>query len=274
MEKQTLNEVNLIGPAHPGYHSPIMVDAANLGELNKVEVLDKGYVRLVDSMGTDLSVVNAARVSYDKESREFDGRDARLLAFLVRENHTAPFRHAIAQFEVYAPLFVARQWWKHVIGGQHNEGMDPYLAWNESSRRYVTENEEFYIPKNHEWRSKPENNKQGSGAPLPERVESGRTNFKDTGEWWTKAMEDVVDDGLALYREALNRGVAPEQARLFLPANALYVRWRWTSSLQGVMHFINLRDEAHAQLEIQLYAKAVKELAKTKFPVSIGSLDA
>lgn len=257
--------LDMIGPAHPRYEFKNIT----FTDINRINVLDKGYVRLVDYMGSDLSVVNAARVSYDKESNQFDTKDERLLAFLVREHHTAPFRHAIAQFEVYAPLFVARQWWKHVIGGTQDEfpdlvfpGMDPFLAWNESSRRYVTENEEFYIPS--EWRGKPANNKQGSQGVVDEDVQNALN----------ESYEEYVKEGLAWYRAAMADGVAPEQARLFLPANGLYVRWRWTSSLQGVMHFIHLRDEAHAQWEIQEYARAVKELAREKFPTSIGGLDA
>lgn len=236
----------------------------------KLDVLDKGYVRLIDTMGDDRNVVNAARVSYDKESQVFDGKDERLLAFLVRENHTAPFRHAIAQFEVYAPLFVARQWWKHIVGAQHNEVMDPYLAWNESSRRYVTENEEFYVPS--EWRGKPANNKQGSAGLMPQRTGAfAGINYGYANDL-TSELELTIRSGLAKYKEAMSAGVAPEMARLFLPANALYVRWRWTSSLQGVMHFIKLRDEEHAQWEIVQYAKAVRELTSQVFPVSIGSL--
>lgn len=265
-----MKEVNwhdMIGPEHPKY-TKFEVDRSKYkfveepGDPNKIEVLDKGYVRLVDSMGSDLSVVNAARVSYDKESKEFNDKDAKLISFLVRENHTAPFRHAIITYEVYAPLFVARQWWKHVIGGQHNEHFsDPYLAWNESSRRYVTENEEFYIPS--EWRGKPANNKQGSEGTVSEEY----------GKYLSSALRGNIERGLYDYREAMDAGVAPEQARLFLPANALYVRWRWTSSLQGVMHFIKLRDDSHAQWEIQQYAAGVKELARLKFPISIGGLD-
>ena len=116
---------------------------------NKIDVLDKGYVRLVDTMGNDLSIANAARVSYDKESKtREDGslniNDQRLIKFLWNERHTSPFRHAAMTFEVYAPLFVARQWWKHAVASTH---IDDQNGWNESSRRYITENEEFYIPK-------------------------------------------------------------------------------------------------------------------------------
>ena len=106
-------------------------------------VLDKGYVRLVDVMGSDLSVVNSARVSYDKQVDELGDKDTGLIRFLAREGHTSPFRHASLQFEVYAPLMVARQWWKYIIGSSHQDNM---AAWNESSRRYITEEPEFYDP--------------------------------------------------------------------------------------------------------------------------------
>jgi thymidylate synthase (FAD) len=221
--------------------------------MNKVSVLDKGYVRLVDVMGNDLSVVNAARVSYDKESEGFGEKDAKLLQFLIREGHTSPFRHAAMTFEVYAPLFVARQWWKYAVASTH---VDDQNGWNESSRRYVTEDEEFYIPNSREWRSKPENSKQGSGEPLNEY----------TGSIYTSYLEQYVESGLEMYRTALEDGVAPELARLFLPAYGMYVRWRWTVSLQGVMTFLDQRLEHDAQAEIQEYAKAVQKLTEESFP--------
>ena len=105
-----------------------------------IEVLDKGYIRLVDALGHDLSIVNAARVSYDKESLEFEPRDEKLIKFLIREGHTSPLRHAALTFEVYAPLMVARQWWKYAVASTH---IDDQNGWNESSRRYITEQEEF-----------------------------------------------------------------------------------------------------------------------------------
>jgi thymidylate synthase (FAD) len=221
--------------------------------MNKVSVLDKGYVRLVDVMGNDLSVVNAARVSYDKESEGFGEKDAKLLQFLIREGHTSPFRHAAMTFEVYAPLFVARQWWKYAVASTH---VDDQNGWNESSRRYVTEDEEFYIPNSREWRSKPENSKQGSGEPLNEY----------TGSIYTSYLEQYVESGLEMYRTALEDGVAPELARLFLPAYGMYVRWRWTVSLQGVTTFLDQRLEHDAQAEIQEYAKAVQKLTEESFP--------
>jgi thymidylate synthase (FAD) len=228
-------------------------------QMTTISVLDKGYVRLVDTLGTDLSVVNAARVSYDKESLEFSEKDESLLNFLLREQHTSPLRHAALTFELYMPLIVARQWWKHVIASTFVDDQD---GWNESSRRYVTENEEFYIPLGEEWRTKPANSKQGSAEPLS----------LDAGVEWTIALQDHIDRGLALYDAAMDAGIAPEQARLFLPAYALYVRARWTVSLAAVIHFLNQRTDSHAQKEIQDYAFAVKELVTGAFPKTMAAV--
>lgn len=224
----------------------------------KIDVLDNGYVRLVDQLGNDLSIANAARVSYDKESKlREDGSltiaDQKLISFLWKEKHTSPFRHAAVTFEVYAPLLVARQWWKYAVASTH---IDDQNGWNESSRRYITENEEFYIPKGHEWRSKPENSKQGSGEPL----------VTDIGGYFTNKLWDTVESGKKLYDKALEAGIAPEQARLFLPAYGMYVRWRWTVSLHGVLTFLEQRLPSDAQKEIQDYAKAVKQLTQESFP--------
>lgn len=224
---------------------------------NKIDVLDKGYVILHDVMGDDLTVVNSARVSYDKKSEELTEKDVRLIKFLAREDHTSPFRHASLQFEVYAPLMVARQWWKYVVGSDHV--MD---AWNESSRRYITENNEFYIPSADEWRSYPDNVKQGSGEPI------SRTE----GDYFTRQLIDYIEQGEKLYESAMKKGIAPEQARLFLPAYGMYVRWYWTASLQSVAHLIRQRTAPDAQYEFRQYAEAVKEIALTRFPVSIEAL--
>jgi thymidylate synthase (FAD) len=221
--------------------------------MNQINVLDKGYVRLVDTLGSDLGVINAARVSYDKESDEFSERDSKLLKFLIREGHTSPFRHAALTFEVYAPLFVARQWWKYAVASTH---VDDQNGWNESSRRYITEEEDFYVPSASSWRSKPENSKQGSGEPI---------HFS-SGAFYTNKLNGIITEGTKLYHEAMNDNVAPEIARLFLPAYAMYVRWRWTTSLQGVMTFLDQRLEHDAQVEIQEYAHAVKDLAHEAFP--------
>jgi thymidylate synthase (FAD) len=214
-------------------------------------------------MGSDLTVVNAARVSYSKESFELNEKDIRLIKFLAREGHTSPFRHAILQFEIYAPLMVARQWWKYVVGSAHYEGTgDSLEAWNESSRRYITEEPQFYIPSPGEWREKPEHSKQGSGDAVSWEI----------GERMTAELMNYVELGIQKYEAALEAGVCAEQARLFLPAYGMYVRWYWTASLQSVCHFLSQRLQHDAQKEISLYAKAILELSVRKFPVSVNEL--
>ena len=225
----------------------------------KINVLDgKGYVRIRDVMGDDRTVANAARVSFDKRTEDLDDKDERLITFLAREGHDSPFRHAVIQFEVYAPLMIARQWYKYKIGSNNSE----FDAWNESSRRYISENEEFYIPQADEWRSYPDNVKQGSGEPVAE--------FK--GIFLTAELIELIEKGERLYEHAMKLGVAPEQARLFLPAYGMYVRWYWTASLQSVAHLIKQRTAEDAQFEFQLYAEAVKDLSIEKFPVSLAAL--
>lgn len=225
---------------------------------NKIDVLDKGYVRLVDTMGDDLSVVNAARVSFAKESEEFSKGDASLVNFLAKNGHYSPFRHAFLTFEVNAPMMVTRQWWKYIVGSDHT--MD---GWNESSRRYVTSKIEFYRPDQDEWRSAADDAKQGSGGPL--------------GPWdgsiLSQALDKFYHQGEELYEWAIeNMNVAPEQARLFLPGYGMYLLWRWSCSLQSVSHFLNERLKGDAQHEINSYADAVYQLVQPKFPVSINAL--
>lgn len=229
---------------------------------NIINVLDHGYVRLVNHMGSDLTVVNSARCSYNKESLELTEKDIRLIKFLAKNGHSSPFRHCILQFEVYAPLMVARQWWKYRVGSSHleKEDHDSIEAWNESSRRYITEEPVFYVPDT--WRSAPENSKQGSGDPVND----------DLQKHYTSGLEALIRLGEEWYENAIKNGICAEQARLFLPAYGMYVRWYWTASLQAVAHFLNQRLEHDAQKEIQEYAKAILELAKPLFPVSIGEL--
>lgn len=218
--------------------------------------MDHGYVRVCNIMGTDLDVVNAARVSFDKEvTWPLEHKDEKLIEYLIKHKHDSVLRHCAMTFEVYAPLMVARQWYKHAVGSSH---IDDQMGWNESSRRYITENEEFYIPGVKEWRSVPENKKQGSGEPLNEYY----------GAKYTRRMQLLVEEAHSLYKEALNDGMAPEQARLLLPAYAMYVRWRWTASLNALLHFISLRKGDGAQSEIQLYADAVFDEVHLAFPIT------
>ena len=222
------------------------------------KVLDKGYVRLVNSWGTELDIVNSARVSYDKESDSLTDKDVSLINFLVKHKHDSTLRHCGFTFEIYAPLMIARQWYKHTVASTHVEDQ---LGWNESSRRYVTENEEFYVPLPNQWRSAPENSKQGSGDPVDTSI----------GAKYYVGLLHQIEQGENLYREALAEGIAPEQARLFLPAYGMYVRWRWTTSLNSVLHFLSLRLGHGAQSEIVEYANAVNNIVLEKFPVTTAA---
>ena len=214
-----------------------------------IDVLDIGYVRLINVMGSDLEVANAARVSYDKRSDVMSERDERLIDFLWREEHTSPFRHCTLSFEIYAPLMVARQHWKYAVASTF---VDDQNGWNESSRRYITEEPEFYIPST--WRCAPENSKQGSGAPFDEYQ----------GIMLSDILNNHIKSSMVFYETAIDSGIAPEMARLFLPAYGMYVRYRWTTSLHGVMHFLQQRLEHDSQYEIQEYAKAIRDaLEKT-----------
>jgi len=222
-----------------------------------VNVLDKGYVRVVDHMGSDLSVANAARASFAKESKEFSVKDARLIDFLARENHMSPFRHAFITYEFKAPLMVARQHWKYVVGSDHT--MD---SWNESSRRYVTMEPEFYFPTMEQWRLAPEDKKQGSQGIADPFI----------GSTLTQQLVQHAEKGEALYNMAMESGIAAEQARLFLCAYGMYVVYRWSCSLQSVALFLNQRLSEDSQVEIQAYANAVKQLTQPLFPISFKSL--
>jgi len=239
---------------------PAQLDSSLDKEEEKiVYVLNNGYVRLVDYMGSDVSVANAARASFAKENKtkELTTSDARLIKYLARENHMSPFRHAFITLEFKAPLMVARQHWKYVVGSDHT--MD---SWNESSRRYITMEPDFYLPKPEEWRLAPEDKKQGS---------AGLMSPWD-GSIFTEQLKRYIETGEALYKMALDNNVAPEQARLFLPAYALNVVYRWSCSLQSVALFLSQRLADEAQKEIQLYANAVYRLVQPIYPVSISSL--
>lgn len=231
--------------------------------IEKQTVMNKGYVTLHEARGNDLSVVNAARVSYNKESHELTKKDEGLIRFLGRDGHTSPFRHSTMVFEVYAPLMVARQWWKYIIGSDHADqpfsNVDRMVGWNESSRRYISDEIEFVEVSPAEWRSAPANSKQGSGAPID----------SEKGKEFTEMLESYQRTGLMAYESALENGIAPEQARLFLPAYGLFVRWRWHASLQGVCHFLYQRLKHDAQSEIRDYAEVVYDMAIKHFPNAI-----
>jgi len=199
-------------------------------------------VNLIDVMGTDLSIVNAARVSFAKESNEFSDKDEKLINYLAKHNHWSPFGHASLQFRIKAPIFVARQLVKHQVG----------LVWNEVSRRYVDDEPEFFIPD--QWRSRPENSKQGSGEEIIiYNIESTMQFVKQT------------------YQNLLKANVAPEMARMVLPQN-MYTEWYWSGSLMAFGRVCNLRCKDDTQLETQHIADCIDWHLFQKFPVSWEAL--
>lgn len=231
---------------------------------NYIRVLDKGYVGLTGHMGSDATIVSAARVSFDKECvPNADGslaeRDEKLMRYLIGKNEMSVFRHATVGFELYMPLMVARQYWKYIVGVAH---VDDGVCMNESSRRYITENVTFYLPGDTEWRAAPDNKKQGSGIPLDSRL----------GGIFTEELDAFYQEGERLYDKAMAHGVAAEQARLFLPAYGLYVRVRSTLSLAAVIHFLQERLGHTAQHEIYQYASAVRDLTAPLFPATFKAL--
>lgn len=216
-----------------------------------IQVLDKGYIGLVNCFGTELDIVNAARVSYDKKSEEFNDNDKKLLQFLLREGHTSPLRHVSLSFECYVPLMVARQHWKYAVASTF---VDDQNGWNESSRRYITEEPVFHVPD--VWRSAPENSKQGSGPPLDEL----------SSRFFSESLVKFIEMGEQMYNLAIGQGVAPEQARLFLPAYGMYVRYHWTISLAGLLNFLDQRLGHDAQSEIHELAGGALLLTAPQFP--------
>lgn len=202
------------------------------------QVLDKGFVDLVDCMGTDLSIVRAARVSYGKISTDPE-KDKKLIKFLLTNEHTSPFEHTALTFHVKAPIFVVRQWMRHRVGN----------SFNEISGRYTEMKEEFYIPK--QLRTQVGKNYQYEA--LMDSVNS------------IEKIEKHYQDTFNLYKELLETGVAKEQARSVLPLG-LYTQFYWTVNVRSLMHFITLRNDIHAQEEIRDYSVALLEYFKEKFP--------
>ena len=219
----------------------------------KSQVLDKGFIEVVDSLGNDLTVVNSARVSFGKRKKYWDKSDARLVKYLAKYKHYSPFRHLQVQFHIKAPEFVMRQWYKHVVGIETtSNGSTKDHAWNEISGRYVPV-EEFYIPD--VWRKQSEDNKQASDGELDD-LQQARMNDAFSG-----LMRQVE----MVYDKMIDAGVAKEQARIVLPLNQ-YTEVYWTASFQAIMNFIELRNEKTSQWEIQEYAKVLLELMHETFP--------
>ena len=227
-------------------------------------------VTYIDHMGSDLSVVNAARVSFGKKgewefecdcvtdsscmeigcdcgephiARQLSERDTKLIKYLAKHGHTSPFGHAFASFHVKAPIFVARQLVKH-----------KFLRWNEISRRYVDDDPEFYAPD--EWRGRADDKKQGSGPALVDQ------------EVHVERQQRIA---FLLYKDMLKQGVCPEQARMVLPQSTM-TEWYWSGSLDAFMDMCNLRCKLDTQYETRLVAEYILSEMINLFPISVEAL--
>jgi|TARA_R100000084_G_scaffold108916_1_gene73083 thymidylate synthase (FAD) len=217
----------------------------------KQNVLDKGFVEVIDSLGSDLTVVNSARVSFGKRKEKFTDGDRKLVRYLAKYKHFSPFRHIQVQFHIKAPEFVMRQWYKHVVGIETTSNSSTKdHAWNEISGRYVPV-EDFYTPEI--FRQQSEDNKQAT---------EGAVEDQETAKHhWDVAMFHAKEQ----YDKLLKMGVGKEQARGILPLNQ-YTEVYWTASFQAIMNFIELRYEKTSQWEIQEYAKVLLDIVTELFP--------
>jgi len=238
-----------------------------------MKVLDNGHVDLIDYMGSDLTVCNAARVSFNNETewgidegakkrldaseshytpdciQKLQDKDVKLIKYLATHNHWTPFAHPQITLRVKAPISIRTQLYKSKQG----------LVENEVSRRYVSTEPEFYEPA---WRTKPENGAKQGSEDFMEQPSAQITTIQ---------YGRVMDHALKTYNSLLKRGVAPEQARFVLP-QGMYTEWYWTGSLAAFARVYKLRSDPHAQWEVQEYAKAINEIIKPLFPVSWAAL--
>jgi thymidylate synthase (FAD) len=214
----------------------------NVPPTNHVKVLDgQGWVGLIDHLGNESTIVNAARVSFGKLKNDMEERDVKLLEYLIANKHTSPLEHMVFTFSIHCPLFVRGQWHRHRT-----------WSYNEISRRYTEIDMEFYTPA--ELRRQSENNRQASFSD---------PDFDGTA--LAKLIADHNSASLALYENLLASGVCREQARGVLPQNMMVTFWG-TVDLSNLLHFLELRDSDHAQWEIREYALAIKKLIKPFIP--------
>jgi len=214
----------------------------NVPPSNHIKVLDgQGWIGLIDHLGTETTIVNAARVSFGKIKSEMEERDVKLLEYLIAHKHTSPLEHMVFTFSVHCPLFVRGQWHRHRT-----------WSYNEISRRYTEIDLECYTPR--ELRRQAESDRQASVAD---------PDFDSTE--LSKAIFDHNRQSLELYEKLLTSGVCREQARGVLPQNMMVTFWG-TVDLSNLLHFLELRDSEHAQYEIREYAQAIKKLIKPIVP--------
>jgi thymidylate synthase (FAD) len=217
---------------------------------DRVDVLNGGFVELLDTFGSDLTVVNAARVSFNKTSTELTERDSKLIKYLADHKHVTPFFHPQAQFRLKMPIFVAREWFRHQIG----------FARNEVSRRYVDSTPEMYLPEL--VRARDKNLKQGS-----------KTEPVVGNDLAVALIKDINDRALETYDQLLEMGAAPEVARTVLP-QGMFTEFIETGSLAAYARLCSLRLDPAAQWEIRQFAEAVRTLLMSRFPVSWAALAA
>ena len=220
------------------------------------KVLDFGHVRLVDSMGDDKRIVDAARVSYQNGTK-VTSDDRNLIRHLLRNSHTTPFEKVRFEFHVKCPIFIARQWFRHRMG-----------SFNEISGRYSILSDEFYIPAKVRGQSK--TNKQGSSDEIIKDIpllvdEEGNTITITPQEF----IEEHSENAYATYISLINEGVSRELARAVLPLN-IYTEFYWTVDLWNLMNFLRLRIDAHAQYEIQVYGKAILDLINSNCELTLS----
>jgi thymidylate synthase (FAD) len=213
----------------------------------ELQILDKGFIRLDACDATDLSVVNAARVSFGAKSEELSDRDKGLIGFLMREKHGTPFEHNFFRFHIKAPIFVVREWFRHRIG----------WSYNEYSGRYSEMPQEAYMPE-------PEQMRTQVGKP-------GSYTFEQMEDWEAETARTAIKLGyfqaFNSYDLLLSKGVAKEVARLVIPVGA-YTEFYATTNARALMNFINLRGDSNAQWEIQQYANGLEEIFKKQMPTT------
>lgn len=235
--------VIMIEKEHKTYNLTTSMDSRS------VDCLDHGFVRLLDHMGSDLTVVNSARVSFNKQSTEVTEKDIGLIKYLAKHEHWTPFAHPQVSFHVKAPIFVRTQMFKSKVG----------LVENEISRRYIDFEPDFFVPSF--WRSRPEGSiKQGSGSKEIEDVEDV--------EYIYKAAIDIAKEA---YKVSITEGLAPELARGLLP-QCMYTEWHWTGSLAAFARVVAQRSSSNAQEETQQFAFAIDTIMSELFPISWEAL--
>ncbi|MBO7147516.1 MAG: FAD-dependent thymidylate synthase [Lentisphaeria bacterium] len=222
----------------------------NVPPANHVKVLDgQGWVGLIDHLGSEATIVNAARVSFGKLKTEMSDKDVKLLHYLIENKHTSPLEHLVFTFSIHCPLFIRGQWHRHRT-----------WSYNEISRRYTEIDLEFYTPNG-----------------LRRQAETNRQASVDSPDFDSSAMTEEIRQhnlkSLELYNSLLERGVCREQARGVLPQNMMVTFWG-TVDLNNLLHFLELRDSEHAQWEIRQYASAIKQLIKPVIPNVVSYFEA